>query len=63
MKYPKAVEKIENGDRLSSPRQNFWFFQNGPLDPSVAEGPFYKQFLFGMGRLHTPASVGTRSFR
>ena len=62
MKWPKAVEKIENGGRLGSPRQNFWPFQNGSLDPPVAEGPFWKQFFF-MGRFHTQVSVGARSFR
>ena len=49
MKWPKAVEKVENGGRLGSPRQNFWSFLNGPLVPPAAEGPIKKQFLFGMG--------------
>ena len=38
MKWPKAVEKIENGGRLGLPRQIFWPFQNGPMDPPVTEG-------------------------
>ena len=40
MKWPKSVEKVENGGRLGLPRQN------GPLDPpvgrSIPTGPHSK---------------------
>ena len=39
MKWPKSEEKVENGGRLGSPRQNFCPppKKNGPLDPSVID--------------------------